>query len=138
MLSKTFSVSSSTQGRARPAVARRVMTGLGELIGALALGLPVLLLPLSTAVPIQVWLPLLLADVAALALATRWLRPGQAALAVGLAWFVIAILAVLASQVLAATPPMPIEAWATTPPSRRRLSARQTAEMSSSKRLEIL
>ena len=39
---------------------------------------------------------------------------------------------------VAATPPAPIEALTTRPPSSTTCSARQTAEMSSSKRLEIL
>lgn len=85
---------------------RNTLARLGALSGALVLGLPVVLLPLSTAVPITIWLPLLLIDVAALVLATRWLAPGAAALAAAAALLFIAALAVGASQALAATPPI--------------------------------
>lgn len=70
------------------------------------LWLPVLLLPLSTAVPAWAWAPLALADLALLILALR-LRPGWRGGGLGLAGtLLVALLAVGASQLLAATPPI--------------------------------
>lgn len=76
------------------------------LVGALVLLVPVLLLPLSTAVPAVVWIPLLVADLVLIVwlIAVRQ-RRGVRLLAVG-GIAVMAVAAVVASQVLAATPPI--------------------------------
>lgn len=73
---------------------------------AVVVFLPVLLLPLTTSVPIWAWLPLLVLGVAALMWLVigrrrRWVRPAAVAV-VALA----AIGAVVASQTLAVTPPI--------------------------------
>ena len=91
----------------RPAV-RRLRTLFAWLLAVLAftvLLVPVLLLPLSTAVPTWAWILLLLLD-AALAVWLVRSRPARlrAALFAGVA--VVAVLAVVASQVFAATPPI--------------------------------
>lgn len=76
------------------------------LVGALVLLVPVLLLPLSTAVPAVVWIPLLVADLVLIVwlIAVRQ-RRGVRLLAVG-GVAAVAVAAVVASQVLAATPPI--------------------------------
>lgn len=94
---------------------RRLLAVTGRLAVAvlvLVLFVPVLLLPVSTAVPAPVWVALLAADVA-LAAVLAWRhrrRPargftGRRALALG-GMAVVAALAVVASQALAATPPI--------------------------------
>lgn len=73
---------------------------------AVILCLPVLLLPLSTAAPAWIWAPLALIDLALLALFFR-LTPAWRGAAVGAGGALLtALLATLASQVFAATPPI--------------------------------
>ena len=69
-----------------------------------------------------------------------WRRVAMAAMTVSAdqAWPVSAASVWRARTGVAATPPAPMEALRTTPSSMCRLMARHTAEMSSSKRLEIL
>ena len=75
-------------------------------LAALLLGLPVLLLPLTTAVPAWVWIPLALAAIVLMVLLFR-LQPAMRGIATGLAgMLLVAVLAVVASQVFAATPPI--------------------------------
>lgn len=72
--------------------------------GALLLLLPVILLPLSTAVPSPVWIPLLVADLGLITwLIARRRSGGVRPLAVG-GVALVAVVAVVASQLLAATP----------------------------------
>jgi pimeloyl-ACP methyl ester carboxylesterase len=76
------------------------------LIAAAVLILPVVLLPLTTGVPILVWLPLLMVALAAVVwLVVRRRRPFAQLAGVG-ALVPIAVLAVLASQVLTTTAPI--------------------------------
>jgi len=64
-------VSPVTQNRKEPSspivkVTNKILLGLGyilALIFALALGLPVILLPLSTTVPVWIWIPLSVVDI---------------------------------------------------------------------------
>ena len=73
---------------------------------ALVLCLPVILLPIATAVPAWIWLPLIAADLALLVIFFR-LMPRLKGTALSLAGIVIvAVVAVLVSQVLATTPPI--------------------------------
>jgi len=87
----------------------RLAALLGRTLGivlTLLLWLPVLLLPLSTAVPVGAWAPLALADLGLLILAFRlrhaWRSSG---LSLG-GTLLAALLAVGASQLFAATPPI--------------------------------
>lgn len=76
------------------------------LVAAFLLLVPVLLLPVSTAVPPAVWLPLLIAGLAAVVwLSARRRRARVRPLAVGAVAF-CAVAAVFASQLLAETPPI--------------------------------
>jgi pimeloyl-ACP methyl ester carboxylesterase len=76
------------------------------LIVAILLFLPVLLLPLTTAVPAWAWVPLALAGLALIVLQFR-LRPAWRGIAIGLGgMLLVAVLAVAASQAFAATPPI--------------------------------
>ncbi len=76
------------------------------LLIALLLGILVILLPVATAVPAWVWIPLAIACIALLAL-FFWLKPAWKGAAVGVAgMLLVAALAVAASQVFAATPPI--------------------------------
>jgi len=90
-------------------LARKTASFLGRLLAlllTLLLCLPVILAPFTTSVPTWVWILLALADVALLILQFR-LRPiwrGVTASLVGVV--VISVLAVLASQFFAATPPI--------------------------------
>ncbi len=87
---------------------RLVVTLLVILLALLVLILlvPVVLLPLVTAVPAPVWAALILADVA-LVVALAWRARTYKAVAAGLLGLVgVAALAVVASQMLAATPPI--------------------------------
>lgn len=72
----------------------------------LALGLPVLLLPLTTSVPAWVWIPLAVADIALIILLFR-LNPPSRGISMGSAGvLVVSIVAIVASQIFAATPPI--------------------------------
>lgn len=80
-------------------------TVLAFMVGMLLL-VPVLLLPVSTSVPTPVWVLLLVADLALLTwLLARRRRRGVRSIAVG-GVAVMAVVAVAASQVTAATPPI--------------------------------
>ena len=73
---------------------------------ALIFCLPIILLPLATAVPAWVWIPLAACDIALLVM-FFWLKPAWKATLISLASvFVVAILAVAASQSFAMTPPI--------------------------------
>jgi pimeloyl-ACP methyl ester carboxylesterase len=98
-----------SQPKSAARLGRRLITAVGWALGlliALLLGLPVILLPLTTAVPAWVWVPLALAGLAFIALPLR-LRPIWPGAAFSLAgMLLVAILAVTASQAFAATPPI--------------------------------
>jgi pimeloyl-ACP methyl ester carboxylesterase len=87
----------------------RLATILGRiltLLAALLLFLPALLLPLTTAVPAWAWIPLWVAGLALIVLQFR-LRPVGRGIAVSLAGLLgVSLLAVIASQIFAATPPI--------------------------------
>ncbi len=90
-------------------IARAFGRGLARLtgaLGALILGVPILLLPLTTSVPVWVWLPLLLVDLAAVWLAYRALPPGTATVVSAGVLLIMSALGVAASQTFAATPPI--------------------------------
>jgi pimeloyl-ACP methyl ester carboxylesterase len=73
---------------------------------AILLFLPVVLLPLSTSVPAWVWIPLALADVILLILKFR-LSPAWRGIAIVLAGItLVGLIAIVASQIFAATPPI--------------------------------
>ncbi len=83
-----------------------ILGGLLALILSVLFALLVALLPQSTAVPAAVWLPLAVADLGFLTL-SFWIKPawkGIAASVAGLA--VVGVLAVVASQQFAMTPPI--------------------------------
>jgi pimeloyl-ACP methyl ester carboxylesterase len=83
-----------------------ILGGLLALILSVLFALPVVLLPQSTAVPAAVWLPLVAADLGFLSLSFR-IKPtwkGIAASVAGLA--VVGVVAVVASQQFAMTPPI--------------------------------
>ncbi len=83
-------------------VLRRILAAVVTLL----LCLPVIALPLSTAVPAWVWILLALADVGLIALRPR-LRPAGYGTWISLAGMIlVAVLAVIASQAFAATPPI--------------------------------
>ena len=83
-------------------LARKTLSVFGRvlaLILALFLGLLVILLPISTAVPAWVWIPLALADVGLVILQLRF-KPAWRGMAVGLLGMVIVgLLAIVTSQV---------------------------------------
>lgn len=90
------------------------------LFGALLLLVPVLLLPVSTAVPAANWISLLIADLVVIGwLVARRRHGGVRPLAVG-GVAIVAVAAVIASQVLAATPPI-TDADGREPPGRHGL-----------------
>ncbi len=92
-----------------PKALRYLLSILGSLLALLLsvlFALPVALLPQSTAVPAAVWLPLTVADLGFLTL-SFWIKPawkGIAASVAGLA--VVGVLAGVASQQFAMTPPI--------------------------------
>lgn len=84
----------------------RALTTVVALVAGLVLMLPVLLLPVSTLVPAPLWAALLLIDVFLLVwLLVRRRRRGVRPIAVG-GIALVAVAAVAASQILAATPPI--------------------------------
>ena len=102
-----------TEGRVQPAqtntrkITRKLVIGLGrlfELILAILLCLPVVLLPLTTAVPAWVWISLGLLDVTLLVVQFR-LQPTHLRIPISLGGILlVTILAIVASQIFAATP----------------------------------
>ena len=88
---------------------KRGLRVLGRCVGLVAflvLAMPVILLPAATAVPAWAWIPLAVAGLVLLVLFFR-LAPARKGAAVGLGGMLgLAVLAVLASQVLATTPPI--------------------------------
>ena len=90
----------------RPASRNRWWVSALALLASLVLLIPILLLPVTTAVPALVWVPLLVVDLVLLGwLLVRRRHRRVRPLAVGGA-AMVAIAAVVASQVLAATPPI--------------------------------
>lgn len=84
-----------------------MLAGLGRLVGVvgvIVLLVPVLLMPLTTAVPAWLWLTLLVVDLALVVLFVRGRRHGRTAGFAGLT--LVVALAVVASQFFAATPPI--------------------------------
>jgi pimeloyl-ACP methyl ester carboxylesterase len=76
------------------------------LIAAILLGLPLILTPLSTAVPAWVWIPLGVADVALVVLLFRLTPVWRGALVSLFGVTLVSIIAVAVSQAFAATPPI--------------------------------
>jgi pimeloyl-ACP methyl ester carboxylesterase len=73
---------------------------------ALLLCVPILLLPITTSVPAWIWILLAIADLGFLALQFR-LKPAGRGITVGLAgMLIVTLIAVVASQVFATTPPI--------------------------------
>jgi pimeloyl-ACP methyl ester carboxylesterase len=76
------------------------------LIVSIVLGLVVILLPLSTSVPAWVWIPLGIADVVFVILQFR-VSPAWRGITLGLTgMFLVGLIAIVASQFFAATPPI--------------------------------
>ena len=95
-----------------PVIARiglRSLSALGYLLMALlilVICLPILLLPLTTAVPGWIWVLCALADVALIVLMFR-MRPARRGITTGIAGTIlVSLIAVIASQAFAATPPI--------------------------------
>ncbi len=90
----------------KPQSVRNFILRTFTMIIALLLCLPVVLLPLSTSVPVWVWLLLALVDIAFLILQFR-LAPAWRGIAISLAGMVaVGLIAIVASQFFAATPPI--------------------------------
>jgi hypothetical protein len=75
-------------------------------LAVVLLMVPVALLPVGTAVPALVWVLLAIADVALVVVLVRFARTRRAVVGALLGVFVVAVLAVVASQAFAATPPI--------------------------------
>lgn len=92
-----------------PTIAKQTLAVLGRLLVftiSLILCLPVILLPQATAVPAWVWIPLAMIDVGLLVL-SFWLKPARKGLSISVAGiFAVSVLAVVASQAFAMTPPI--------------------------------
>ncbi|NUM43595.1 MAG: alpha/beta hydrolase [Anaerolineales bacterium] len=90
-------------------LARKILSVLGQTLAGILvifLGLLVVLLPLSTAVPAWIWIPLALADVGLIILPFR-LKPTWRGVMVSLlGMIVVGLIAIFTSQVFAATPPI--------------------------------
>jgi len=92
-----------------PKLLNKAFSFLGRLlalISALILCLPVILLPVATAVPAWIWIPLIAADLALLVAFFRLKPAWKGAAVTVLGVLVVAGLAVTASQAFAATPPI--------------------------------
>jgi len=88
---------------------RKIFAATGRtlaLIAAILLGLPLILTPLSTAVPAWVWIPLGVADVALVVLLFRLTPVWRGALVSLFGVALVSIIAVAVSQAFAATPPI--------------------------------
>ena len=73
---------------------------------ALMLGLPVILLPLTTAVPAWAWIPLVITNIA-LIVQMFYLKPASRGITIALVGIILlSTVAIIASQVFAATPPI--------------------------------
>jgi len=70
--------------------------------------LPILDLPIATSVPAPIWIILVLMDVALIIVLIRLERTARGIIAILLGFAAVAILAVLASQQYATTPPIDI------------------------------
>lgn len=90
-------------------IARKIFIALGRIlafIAAILLCLPVILLPVSTSVPAWIWIPLGIADVALIILQFR-VVPVWRGVTVGLVGMgLVSLIAIIASQFFAATPPI--------------------------------
>ena len=90
-------------------IARKGVLILGRvlvLIAILLLGIPVLLLPLFTAVPAWIWIPLGIADVAFIILQFRVVPAWRGIALVLVGATLVGLIAVIASQFFAMTPPI--------------------------------
>ena len=91
------------------AVARKTVSFLGRILTVLLtilLCLPVILLPLTTSVPAWVWVLLAVADVALIILQFRFALFSLSTLGILGGILLVSLIAVVASQVFAATPPI--------------------------------
>lgn len=111
-MSTIHTTHSHTAARSQPAagksfvkIAITIARILATLI-ALLLAVPVILLPLTTAVPAWVWIPLGVADLALVLLHFRFMQASVDIRAVLGGFFLVSLLAVSASQYFAATPPI--------------------------------
>lgn len=84
----------------------RVLLGVLAALAAVLFALPVALLPFSTSVPAPIWILLAAADVALIVALVGWARSRPARIMVFTGFVVVAALAVITSQVFAATPPI--------------------------------
>ena len=74
---------------------------------ALVLSLPVILSPLTTSIPTWAWILLFVADIAIIVLLLFRLEPSPTGISIGLAGILlVSIVAVVASQIFAVTPPI--------------------------------
>jgi len=90
-------------------LARRTASFLGRILAlliAFLLGLPVILLPLTTSVPAWVWILLAIADVVLIILQFRFALDSRGTLGVLAGILLVSLIAVAASQFFAATPPI--------------------------------
>jgi hypothetical protein len=90
-------------------IARRIASFLGRsliLVLSLLLCLPVILLPSATLVPAWIWIPLVLADVSLLIMQFRLVPVWRGLSASLLGVIIVSVIAVVASQYFATTPPI--------------------------------
>src|SRR5687767_6790113 len=90
-------------------IARRIATELGRILTLLitiVFCVPVILLPLTTSVPVWVWIPLAIADVVLLILQFRFVFASIGTLGVLAGIILVSLMAVVASQFFASTPPI--------------------------------
>lgn len=105
--------SHTAAARSQPAATGKTLLKIGTAVArilatlmALLLCVPVILLPLTTAVPAWVWIPLGVADLALVLLHFRFMQASVDIRAVLGGFFLISLLAVWASQYFASTPPI--------------------------------
>lgn len=90
-------------------IVHRIATGLGRMLTLLISILfcvPVILLPLTTSVPAWVWIPLAIADVVLIILQFRVVFASIGTLGVLAGIILVSLIAVVASQLFASTPPI--------------------------------
>ena len=90
-------------------IARKIGMALGRIMALLItilLCVPVILLPLTTSVPAWVWIPLAVADVTLIILQFRFALASWGTLGVLAGIIIVGLIAVVASQLFAATPPI--------------------------------
>lgn len=90
-------------------IVQKVFESLGRILAVLLsiiLALPIILLPLSTSVPAWIWIPLGILYVALVVLQFR-ITPTWKGITIGFSGMILgSVLAIVASQIFAATPPI--------------------------------